>query len=74
MTAFKSHFKDSIIARGGMPLAPTQTLGKIVPEANNFQNVRGFLQNGGKRGSQRGILREGTYAINLAQYFNGPER
>ena len=58
-----------IFARDGMPLSPTQTLGKVVTEANNFQDVRGFLQNGGQRGPQRGILREGTYAINLAQFI-----
>ncbi len=58
-----------IFARDGMPLAPIQTLGKVVTEANNFQNVRGFLQNGGQRGPQRGIIREGTYAINLAQFI-----
>lgn len=58
-----------LFARDGMPLAPTQTLGKVVVEANNFQDVRGFLQNGGQRGPQRGILREGTYAINLAQFI-----
>lgn len=58
-----------LFARDGFPLAPTQTLGKVVPQANNFQDVRGFLQNGGQRGPQRGILREGTYAINLAQFI-----
>jgi len=58
-----------IFAKDGTPLDPSQTLGKVVPEANNFQNVRGFLQNGGQRGPQRGILREGTYAINLAQFI-----
>lgn len=58
-----------IFARDGKPLAPTQTLGKVVNEAINFQDVRGFLVNGGQRGPQRGILREGTYAINLAQFI-----
>jgi uncharacterized membrane protein YqiK len=58
-----------IFARDGKPLTPIQTLGKVVPEAINFQDVRGFLQNGGQRGPQRGILREGTYAINLAQFI-----
>ncbi len=58
-----------LFARDGLPLAPTQTLGEVVPQANNFQDVRGFLQNGGQRGPQRGILREGTYAINLAQFI-----
>ena len=58
-----------LFARDGQPLAPVQTLGRVVPEANNFQDVRGFLQNGGQRGPQRGILREGTYAINLAEFI-----
>ena len=58
-----------LFARDGMPLAPTQTLGKIIPEANNFQDVTGFLKSGGQRGPQRGFLREGTYAINLAQFI-----
>ena len=58
-----------VFARDGVPLSPMQTLGKIVPDANNFQNVRGFLEAGGQKGPQRGILREGTYAINLAQFI-----
>ncbi len=57
-----------IFARDGEPLNPVQTLGRVVKEANNFQDVKGFMQNGGQRGPQRGILREGTYAINLAQF------
>ncbi|HEX2937462.1 MAG TPA: SPFH domain-containing protein [Ruminiclostridium sp.] len=58
-----------VFARDGIPLSPEQTLGRIVPEANNFQDVAGFLKNGGQRGPQRGILREGTYAINLSQFI-----
>ena len=58
-----------VFARDGKPLAPIQTLGKVVTEAVNFQDVRGFLMNGGQRGPQRAILREGTYAINLAQFI-----
>ena len=58
-----------IFARDGNPLSPTQTLGSIIPNANNFQDVRGFIQNGGQKGPQRGIIREGTYAINLAQFI-----
>jgi uncharacterized membrane protein YqiK len=56
-----------IFARDGQPLGPTQTLASNIT-ANDFQNVRAFLQNGGQRGPQRQILREGTYAINLAQF------
>jgi uncharacterized membrane protein YqiK len=57
-----------IFARDGYSLHPTQTLGAIVPEGKNFQDVEGFLKHGGQRGPQREILREGTYAINLAQF------
>ena len=56
-------------ARDGKPLEPTQTLSRIVLQGNNFQNVRGFLENGGQRGPQRSIIREGTYAFNLAQFI-----
>jgi len=56
-----------IFARDGQPLGPTQTLASNIA-ADNFQDVRAFLQNGGQRGPQRQILREGTYAINLAQF------
>lgn len=58
-----------VFARDGEPLKATQTLGKVVGKSNNFQNVRGFLDGGGQRGPQRGIIREGTYAFNLAQFI-----
>lgn len=58
-----------VFARDGHPLEPTQTLGKVIPNCNNFQNVRGFIENGGQRGPQRSIIREGTYAFNLAQFI-----
>lgn len=58
-----------VFARDGKPLEPTQTLGRVVPEGNDYQNARGFLQNGGQKGPQRGIVREGTYAFNLAQFI-----
>ena len=57
-----------VFARDGKPLEATQTLGRVVKGGNNFQDVRGFLENGGERGPQRGIIREGTYAFNLAQF------
>ncbi|MCE7871106.1 flotillin family protein [bacterium CPR1] len=56
-----------IFARDGQPLEPVQTLAKLV-SCQQFEDVRAFLANGGQRGPQRGILREGTYAINLAQF------
>ena len=58
-----------IFARDGKPLEPIQTLGKVIPEGSNFQDTRGFLINGGQKGPQRGIIREGTYAFNLAQFI-----
>lgn len=56
-----------VFARDGLPLAPTQTLGSN-EKANTFEDVEHFLRNSGQRGPQRQILREGTYAINLAQF------
>lgn len=58
-----------IFARDGEPLPPTQTLGRVVPQGKTFQNARGFLENDGQRGLQREILREGTYAFNLALFI-----
>ncbi len=57
-----------VFARDGAPLAPTQTLASNA-RARDFQNVRTFLEQGGQRGPQRSILREGTYAINLAAFI-----
>jgi uncharacterized membrane protein YqiK len=56
-----------LFARDGEPLSPMQVLASNVA-ANDFQEVTAFLRNGGQRGPQRQILREGTYAINLAQF------
>jgi Uncharacterized protein conserved in bacteria len=58
-----------VFSRDGKPLEPTQTLGKVIPECDNFQSVRKFIENGGQKGPQRGIIREGTYAFNLAQFI-----
>jgi uncharacterized membrane protein YqiK len=57
-----------IFARDGQPLSAMQTLASNVT-ANDFQDVAAFLSKGGQRGPQRQILREGTYAINLAQFI-----
>jgi len=56
-----------IFARDGQPLLPAQSLASNVT-AHDFQDVRTFLQSGGQQGPQRQILREGTYALNLAQF------
>src|SRR5689334_2375571 len=70
-----------VYARDGIPLEPIQTLGRNV-ECNHFQDAIAFLEAKGQRGRQRGILREGVYAINLALFvviteervFSGPVR
>ncbi len=56
-----------VFARDDIALAPGQTL--AFSAGGEFQDVRAFLANGGQKGPQRAILREGTYAINLAQYL-----
>src|SRR3954447_1201882 len=56
-----------VYARDGIPLEPVQTLGRNV-DCNHFQDAMAFLEARGQRGRQRGILREGVYAINLALF------
>ncbi len=57
-----------IFARDGALLDPTQTLASNL-DVSDFQDVESFLKNGGQRGPQRRVLREGTYAINLVQFI-----
>jgi len=56
-----------VFARDGKQLDPTQVLASNATVID-FQDVEAFLLNGGQRGPQRRILREGTYAINLLQF------
>ncbi len=56
-----------VFARDGHQLDPTQTLASNVA-VSDFEDVAGFLRDGGQRGPQRRILREGTYAVNLVQF------
>jgi uncharacterized membrane protein YqiK len=56
-----------VFARDGLPMAPSQNLG-CNKKADDFTDVAAFLGNGGQKGLQRKILREGTYAINVAQF------
>lgn len=57
-----------VFARSGEALETSQTLARVV-ECDNFQNTRKFFENGGQKGPQRAILREGTYYFNLAQFI-----
>lgn len=56
-----------VFARDGRPLEATQVLASNV-DTDDFQDAEKFIKNGGQRGPQRRILREGTYAINLVQF------
>src|SRR5438477_2422278 len=70
-----------VYARDGVPLEPTQTLGRNVA-CNHFKEAVEFLESGGQRGRRSGILRGGVYAISLALFvvisdervFSGPVR
>jgi uncharacterized membrane protein YqiK len=57
-----------VFARDGVPLSPMQTLASVV-DSHGFMDVRTFMSAGGQRGPQRAILREGTYAFNLAMFI-----
>ena len=54
-------------ARSGQILPPSQALASNAI-ANNFEDVRGFLEKGGQKGPQRLVLRGGVHPINLAQF------
>ncbi len=58
-----------VFARDGAPLGPSQVLASNdSDEKSDFQDARKFLTNGGQKGPQRKILREGTYAINATKF------
>ncbi|MCC5634864.1 flotillin family protein [Nostoc sp. CHAB 5844] len=52
-----------VIANDGEPIPHKRRLGKVVP-CNEFQDARKFLENGGEKGQQLGILRTSKYRIN----------
>jgi uncharacterized membrane protein YqiK len=56
-----------LFARDGQPLDHGQSLAGN-SSADDFENVREFLAKGGQKGPQRKVLREGVYAINVAQF------
>ena len=57
-----------VFARDGQPLLSSQTLAAN-DKTDDFLDVEAFLSKGGQKGPQRHILREGTYAINVAQFL-----
>ncbi|HEU5090633.1 MAG TPA: hypothetical protein VFT99_24435, partial [Roseiflexaceae bacterium] len=56
-----------IFARDGVALDAAQTLAAN-DKVHAFEDAEAFLRNGGQRGPQRLVLREGTYAFNLALF------
>jgi len=48
----------------GAPIIAGQIAGKYIEGHNNFQDVDGFLQNGGNRGLQPQVILAGSYYIN----------
>jgi uncharacterized membrane protein YqiK len=57
-----------VFARDGQALLPSQTLAAN-DKTHDILDVRAFLAAGGQQGPQRHILREGTWAINVAQFI-----
>jgi uncharacterized membrane protein YqiK len=58
-----------VFARDGAPLQASQALAaNDTDDKSDFQDARRFLVNGGQKGPQRKVLREGTYAINTTQF------
>ena len=55
-----------VFARDGRELVDGQTLGELV-EAS-IEDAAAFLKAGGQKGPQRLIIREGTHAVNVAQF------
>ena len=56
-----------LFARDGRPLAPDQALA-VSASGVDVQDARAFLEADGQKGPQRRVLREGSYALNLAQF------
>jgi len=52
-----------VVAKDGLPIPRGRNLGRVV-ECNDFQDARAFLENGGEKGRQLGILTAGAYQIN----------
>lgn len=56
-----------VFARDGRDLPAGQTLADN-SKVDDFRDVRGFLENGGEKGPQRKVLREGTHILNPALF------
>ncbi|MBL9185499.1 MAG: flotillin family protein [Verrucomicrobiaceae bacterium] len=56
-----------VVARTGTAIPPQRILGRVV-KCDHFQDARAFLQNGGEKGRQLGVLTAGSYRINPALF------
>jgi len=56
-----------VVANDGAPIPPGRILARVV-ECDRYQDARRFLQGGGEKGRQLGILTTGSYRINTAAF------
>jgi uncharacterized membrane protein YqiK len=56
-----------VLAADGASTPAERILGKVV-DCDNFQDARKFLDHGGEKGRQLGIITAGTYRINTALF------
>ncbi len=56
-----------VIANAGAPIPPGRILGRSI-DCTHFQDARAFLNNGGEKGRQLGLLTAGQYRINTALF------
>ena len=56
-----------VVAADGKPIPPERILGREV-ESDHFQDAKAFLERGGERGRQLGLLTAGSYRINPALF------
>lgn len=66
-TVIEDNMIGVVEATNGDSLDSGMRLGKYV-DCNDFQNAVQFIDNGGQRGTQRHILKPGTYGINTALF------
>jgi uncharacterized membrane protein YqiK len=56
-----------VVAKAGAAIPPNRILGRVT-ECNHFQDARAFLNNGGEKGRQLGVITAGSYRINPALF------
>lgn len=64
MTIIHESMLGIVTTLDGAPITAGQIAGKNVEGHNNFQDIDGFLQNGGNRGLQPQVILAGSYYIN----------